>query len=233
GEAVVGGVSKWLIAGGIVGVAVLVFVVFGLASGLVGGHDKICVAVATPSPSASPSPSPSDSPSPSPGPSPSPSPSPTPIPTPSPSPSPVRTLLTLSNLNIYYETCTSRQDSTCSGRPVSGSACYSSANPCNLSDSSRNLKVMEAFDYAYASGSSRPITVTITWTANAGPTIDPTTYSYAVTLQPTGTHGPAQGVNYQALVGARPITNSATFSIQYTDDAGSHPIKRGPTFYWN
>jgi serine/threonine protein kinase len=255
------GPNKWLIAAGIAGLLLVGGIVFGFASGAFGGHSSggspVAVGSPSPSPSSSSSPSPTDTSSPTPDVSPSPSPSPSPSlspsaspsattaptptptrtvqsPTSAPSPPPPTTVLTLSNPNIFYESCgTGNNHTNCQAPPNSGSACYASNKPCTASNVGNFALVMESFDYRYSATSNRPITVTVNWTSSSPgtTTTDPTSYSYSLPVKASGTHAAnsSDGVNYTIVVGQ---TSNAHFSITYTDDAGPHTVA-GPTFYFN
>ena len=216
GEAVVGGVSKLLIAAGVAGVAILLFAVFGFASGIFGGsHNtggKVAVA-ASPSPFISPSPSPTDGPSPTPVPTPSPSPSPSTSPSPTatvsaqsaPSPTPRATQpaspsaptpsshVSVTAPVIYW--------SYCSVGTCTKVAPGSSPTPVTC-DSSSYFAFGEQYRYNYPAGPGGSVPIYVNWNA-----------SY-----------PAPGGGRASKSGS-PVSQTVT-----PGSSGGHPVGGSPTF---
>ena len=199
--------NKWLIAGGVAGVLVLLLVGLALA-GAFGGKQRVPVAIA------SASPSPTESPSPSPS------------PTPKPSPSPVAGKLAISAASIWYSVCMAGT-STCAPTPLDGSAFTSppgqAGTTCTVG-AGRDLKFYEKYDYTDPGPGGTPIPVTVHWQGvRPDASLDPETNYISITAMPSmsGTHQPTLSYHDTHMDGQPAGSGYVYFNLTWTNPDGS------------
>ncbi|MFN2464815.1 MAG: serine/threonine-protein kinase [Candidatus Dormibacteria bacterium] len=231
------GVNKWMIAGGVAGLLVLGAAIFGLTHGRntntsLGGSVVIASPSPSPTPSELPSPSPDATPSPSPSPLPSPAPSASPSalpitkPTPTPTPTP-KTLLAIPTVDVGFSSC--RSPNTACSTPAVNRTYYSPNSALQQSPNHTGLRLMDAFTYSFAPGSTKSVQLNFSWQITGGTPQTSTTYTSSVS-PPSGSRGP--NANSSVGVLTTPATpGTANYTINYDDDTGHH-VYTSPTFYW-
>lgn len=227
GQAAVGGVSRWLIAGGVAAVLVLAAAVYGLTHGSPADNSGGAVVLTSPSSSPSVSPSPSDSPSPSPSPSSSPSPSPSPSASPSPSPQPSPSPpfgVAVSGVGIVYEYCMAVCNAPQSTSPASFTC-----------DGTGRVIFMEQYQYAGPGRGAAPVSITVNWSVSmpsAAVTNATRTNSHASMQARAGSGGNftstvANGFSTTAGPGAG--SGTAQMFLSWTDPNGTPGRSAAPT----